>query len=190
MAAISTALTDDVWARSARSSWLRPAVMMIAGSLLIALSARIQVPMWPVPMTMQTYAVLLVGAAFGFRLGAATVAFYLAQGAIGLPVFAAGGGIAYFAGPTTGYLAGFLVSAAMVGWLADRGWGRHPLHVFAGAIAGTAVIFLLGVTWLAAYMGVGSPFETGLYPFMLGAVLKAGLVAATIHLGWKALVRG
>lgn len=186
--ALATALTQDVWARPASQSWLRPLVLMVAGSLLITLSARLQVPMWPVPMTMQTWAVLLVAAAFGCRLGTATVAFYLAQGAVGLPVFATGGGIGYIAGPTGGYLAGFLAAAALVGWLSDRGWGRAPLRVLAASMAGTAVIFLLGVGWLAAaYTGLEGAIANGLLPFLPGAALKGLLVVLTLQLGWRVL---
>lgn len=98
----------------------RNVVLMLVGSLLLAISAKIQVPFYPVPMTMQTFAVLVIGMAYGWRLGGATVLLYLAEGAAGMPVFASGAGLAYLAGPTGGYLVGFLASAVLVGFLADR----------------------------------------------------------------------
>src|SRR3546814_6817923 len=107
--------------------------------------SRTQGPMWPVPMTMQTFAVLLIGLAYGSRLGTATVALYLFEGAIGLPVLATGAGLAYFAGPTAGYLFGFVAAAAFVGRLADRGWGRPAGRVFVAMLAGSAIIYLFGV---------------------------------------------
>jgi biotin transport system substrate-specific component len=97
-------------------------VLAVIGSILLTISAKIQVPFWPVPMTMQTLVVLVLGVAYGWRLAGATVLLYLAQGALSLPVFAGGGGLAYMSGPTGGYLVGFLLAAVAVGWLAERGW--------------------------------------------------------------------
>lgn len=166
------------------------AVMLaIAGSALIAVCARIQVPMWPVPLTMQTFAVLLIGFAYGSRLGAATVALYLLEGAVGLPVLATGAGLAYFAGPTAGYLFGFVAAAAFVGWLADRGWGRSAGPVFVGMLAGSAVIYLFGVGWLAAFVGVEKALALGAVPFVPGDALKAVLAAAVLPVAWCLRVR-
>src|SRR3546814_487052 len=144
---LQPALIEALWPRdnlSGISDTFRMVVLAVVGTLLLTLSAKVQVPMWPVPMTMQTFAVLIIGMTYGFRLGTATVAFYLAQGAIGLPVFASGAGIAYLAGPTGGYLIGFLVSAALVGWLAGPGWGRTVNRTFVAHALGTAVILGLG----------------------------------------------
>src|SRR5690606_16484525 len=119
-------LAESLWPAQAAPAWLRNMLLAVGGSLLLTLSAKINVPFYPVPMTMQTFAVLLIGAAFGWRLGTATVLLYLAQGAAGLPVFAGtpekGIGLLYLMGPTGGYLVGFAVAAAVVGWLAERGW--------------------------------------------------------------------
>jgi biotin transport system substrate-specific component len=118
-------LSQSVLAGSNRLSLLQQVLLAIAGSLLLWVSAKVQVPFWPVPMTMQTFVVLGLGAAFGWRLGMATVALYLLEGAMGLPVFAGtpekGIGLAYMAGPTGGYLAGFVVAAGITGWLAEKG---------------------------------------------------------------------
>jgi biotin transport system substrate-specific component len=114
-------LADALWSPAAGSTTVRAIVLAVIGSILLTISAKIQVPFWPVPMTIQTFVVLVLGVAYGWRLAGATVLLYLAQGALGLPVFAAGGGLAYMAGPTGGYLVGFLLAALVVGWLAERG---------------------------------------------------------------------
>ena len=175
------------------SKWIPPAaraaMLAVAGSALIAICARIQVPMWPVPMTMQTFAVLLIGLAYGSRLGAATVALYLFEGAAGLPVFAIGAGLAYFAGPTAGYLFGFVAAAAFVGWLADRGWGRPAGRAFVAMLGGSAVIYLFGVGWLAAFVGTEKALALGAVPFLPGDVLKAALAAAALQIARRLPVR-
>lgn len=169
---------------------LRDLLMVVAGSILLTVSAKIQVPFWPVPMTMQTYAVILLGAVLGWRLGTASVLFYLAQGAVGLPVFASGAGLAYFAGPTGGYLVGFAVSALLVGLLAARGWDRRLPSALAMMALGTAVILALGVAWLSVFLGSAEKaVAAGLMPFLAGAVFKTVLAALTAPLAWKLLER-
>jgi biotin transport system substrate-specific component len=118
-------LHNAIWRASAEFRFLRLVLLAVLGALLLTVAAYIKVPFWPVPLTMQTFVVLVVGAAYGARLGAATVTLYLAEGAAGLPVFAGGGGLAYMAGPTGGYLVGFLAAAAVIGWLAERGFDRR-----------------------------------------------------------------
>ena len=167
--------------------------LAIVGSLLLTLSAKIQVPFWPVPMTMQTFAVLVIGMAFGPRLGMATVGLYLLEGAFGLPVFAGtptkGIGLAYMMGPTGGYLAGFLVAAGLVGYLSWRGWDRSVLMTLAAMVLGTAVIFLFGVPWLAYLIGFEKAIQFGLTPFLPAAALKIGLAAALLPTCWKLVGR-
>ncbi len=194
--AADAALVGSVW--PARSM-LGTLGLVLAGTLLLALSARVQVPFWPVPMTLQTYAVLVLSMLYGSRLGAATVLVYLAEGALGLPVFAGGGGLAYFLGPTTGYLLGFVPAAFLVGWLAERGWDRSPLWAFIAMGLGTGVIFLAGAAGLAAWFGVGENLgvaaalqrsvSAGVLPFLPGALFKVLLAAATVPLVWRALRR-
>lgn len=165
----------------------------IIGSLILWASAKISVPFWPVPMTLQTGAVALIGAAYGWRLGLATVLLYLAQGAMGLPVFtgtpAQGIGIGYMLGTTGGYLAGFAAAAAIVGWLAERGFDRNPLKLFGGMVLADIVVFILGVSWLGWVIGWDKPLlELGVYPFILGDLVKLALAASLVSAGAR-LVR-
>jgi biotin transport system substrate-specific component len=189
--ATSTAptLINAIWPRET-GGVLRLALLAIVGSMLMAVSAKIQVPMWPVPMTMQTFAVLVIGMAYGAKLAGATLLLYLAEGAAGLPVFASGAGLPYMAGPTGGYLVGFLVAAIMVGWLAERGWDRNVALTFLANLAGTAIIFALGVAWLSTIMGgFEKAVVAGFQPFIVGAIVKIALAAAMLPLVWKLLPR-
>ncbi|MCB1969347.1 MAG: biotin transporter BioY [Geminicoccaceae bacterium] len=172
----------------------RNLVLAVAGSVALWLSAKIQVPFYPVPMTMQTFVVLMIGMAYGWRLGAATVLLYLAEGAMGLPVFAntpeRGIGLAYMMGPTGGYLAGFAVSAAVVGWLAARGWDRHIVTALLAMTLGTAIILALGNLWLGYLIGWDKPvLQVGLLPFLPGAAFKIALAAAVLPTVWKFVAR-
>ena len=149
--------------------------IVLGGSWLLALSAHVSVPMTPVPMTLQTLALLVLAGALGLRRGTATVLAYLGQGAVGLPVFAGGGGLAYMAGPSGGFLLGFLLCAAVVGSAADRGAGRHWLPLLAALSLGHALVFLPGVLWLASFMGLAEAWAVGATPFLLGTVVKTAL---------------
>ena len=172
-----------------RSAWpegglMRDALVVLAGSALLAACAWIRVPMWPVPMTMQTFAVLLIGASCGPRLGAAAVAAYLAEAALGLPVLA-GGKPLVLGGPTFGYLVGFLMAAVAVGWAARRGWTRRGWPTLLGALLlGQALIYLPGLAWLhAAWLqDLRATLAAGLLPFLLGDALKLLLAAASLRL--------
>ena len=157
---------------------------ILAGSLFLTLSSYLEVPMIPVPVTMQTFAVALVGALYGWRLGGLTIVAWLMQGALGLPVLAGGAaGAAHFVGPTAGYLFAFPVAGMAVGWLAERGWnGRRPWRAFAAMLIGNGLCLILGAAWLAALIGLEPAIMTGLAPFLIGAVLKAGLGALTLKL--------
>lgn len=181
-------LISAIWPEEESSKLARNVVLAILGTALLTVSAKVQVPFYPVPMTMQTLVVLVIGMAYGWRLGGATVLLYLAEGAVGLPVFAAGGGYAYLAGPTGGYLAGFLACALAIGWLAERGWDRNPvLSVLAMAI-GTVIIFALGLAWLTKLIGFQAAIANGLVPFIYGAIAKLALAAAALPYAWR-LVR-
>lgn len=165
----------------------------VLGSLILWASAKISVPFWPVPMTLQTGAVALLAAAYGWRLGAATVLLYLLEGAIGLPVFegtpAKGIGLAYMVGTTGGYLLGFAFAAALVGWLAERGFDRNPVKLFGAMLLGDAIVFALGLLWLGSVIGWDKPvLSYGLYPFIFGDLVKLALAAALVSAGAR-LVR-
>jgi biotin transport system substrate-specific component len=140
--------------------------------------------MFPVPMTMQTFAVTLVGALYGWRLGTVTVLAWLAEAAAGFPVLAGGsGGIVHFAGPTAGYLAAFPLAAALVGWLAERGWTAEGkmLRNVAAMLIGNAFILVLGTAVLATMIGMEKAYVFGFAPFVLGGILKAVLASATVE---------
>ena len=160
----------------------------------MTLSAKIKVPFYPVPMTFQTLVLLALGMAYGWRLAASTLALYLVAGALGAPVFAGtpekGIGLTYMMGPTGGYLLGFIMAATLCGWLAERGWDRRVSSTIAALLLGNAVIYLPGLLWLGTLLGWDKPvLEWGLYPFILGDLLKLGLAAAALPFTWKLLRR-
>jgi biotin transport system substrate-specific component len=182
-----------MWPGKDSQQLVRNATAALIGSALLTISAKIQVPFWPVPMTMQTMVVLCLGAALGWRLGVATVLVYLIEGAAGLPVFAGtpekGLGIAYMAGPTGGYLLGFLAGAFVVGWLAERGWDRSVLRLFAAMALGHAAIFLFGVAWLAHLIGPDKAWAAGVAPFTAATLFKTALAAFLIPGAWQFVPR-
>lgn len=154
------------------------------GVVLLTLASKVQVPFWPVPMTLQVLAVLLIGATAGARLGGATVLAWLGLGALGAPVFATGAGLAYMMGPTGGYLAGFLLAAAVVGYLADKGHGRTVVSALALLSLGVVVIYALGLGWLAALFGAQKAVAVGLLPFIPAEILKVALGTAVLTAAW------
>lgn len=163
-------------------------LLVLAGSMLLALSAHVQVPFWPVKLSMQTFVVIAIGLVFGARLGGATVLAYLAEGAAGLPVFQGGAGLAYIAGPTGGYLIGFLVAAVVAGHCADRGALRTRFRTAGVVCLALALIYAPGMTWLGVLFGFDKAVAFGLTPFLAGETLKALLL---IVLGSRlALLRG
>jgi biotin transport system substrate-specific component len=159
--------------------------LVLFGSLLIAVAGKITVPFGPVPATLQTLAIFVIAAAFGRKLALATQAAYHVEGAAGLPVLTKGGGLAYFAGPTTGYLAGFVVAAGLTGWAADRGLDRNAFKLFAVNLLGTAIILLLGAAWIAIAFGPEKALAWGVGPFIATDVIKAALAAAVVPAGWQ-----
>lgn len=174
-------------------SQFRTLFLVLAGSLLLTLSAKVQVPFFPVPMTLQTLVVLLIGVAFGWRMGVATVLAYLAQGAMGLPVFAGtpekGLGLLYMAGPTGGYLVGFALAAAITGWLAERGLDRSVSGTAIAMVAGNVVIYAFGLVWLSTFVGMDKAVTVGMAPFLFGDLVKIALATVTMPMIWKFLNR-
>ena len=166
-------IATTVLPRIEESIWFK-FVLAFAGSVLLAVSAKVQIPFWPVPMTMQTFVVLLIGIAFGWKLGLLTVAIYLVEGAIGLPVFAGtpekGIGIAYFVGPTMGYLIGFVFACFIAGYFK---YNSNYLNNFLKILLSTSIIYLFGVMWLGTLIGWDKPIlQLGVYPFLLAELFK------------------
>lgn len=181
-------LADRVLSRSAVNN----AVLITAGTALVAILAQATVPLWPVPVTGQTLGVMLVGATLGAWRGAASLALYLALGLAGLPIFAgAGAGFS----PSFGFIIGFVPAAALIGWLAERSWDRRPALAMLGFLAASIVPFLVGVPYLAVALGsldlpndVAAVMQAGVIPFLPGGIVKWLIAAAALPLLWK-LVR-
>lgn len=195
---LANAVLPDVSGR--RAETIRNVALAVAGSLLLVLAAKVKVPFWPVPITLQTLAVLGLGAFYGRRLGTAAVALYLAYGLAGLPVFTntppVASGLSYFAGPTGGFLLGFLAAAFVAGWAAER--GASVLRLIAGMVAAEALILGLGFAWLAfgaqmaggaAGIGLAKAFQFGVQPFLLGDLLKLALATSLVGASWSMLRR-
>ncbi|MCS7323908.1 MAG: biotin transporter BioY [Anaerolineae bacterium] len=165
-------------------------VSVLGASWLVALLAQISIPLQPVPITGQTFGVLLAGAALGARRGALALLAYLAQGLIGLPFFAGGtSGMARLLGPTGGYLVGFVAAAALVGWLSERGWDRRFISTFAAMALGNLVIYALGAPWLAQFVGWERALSAGVLPFLPGDAIKALLAALALPSAWALINR-
>lgn len=183
-------LVDRVVTRT----WLSDIALVVAGTALVAVLAQVAIPLWPVPVTGQTLAVLLVGASLGAARGAASLSLYAILGAIGLPIYSdSSSGWSVLLGPTGGYIIGFIVSAAVVGWAAERSWDRgwyKPIITFVG---GSLVVFAIGLPWLAVSLGqLGLPNDlqsvliAGFYPFIIGGLIKAAIAAALLPALWAA----
>jgi biotin transport system substrate-specific component len=198
-------LAAALWTPARVSPLLRGAVLALAGSLFVALCAQITVPLWPVPVTGQTFAVLSVGLVCGWRIGGAALLLYLVEGAIGLPFFALGkSGWATVIGPSGGYIWGFVLAAALVGWLAERGWDRSVPRTALAMLLGNIVLYVPGLIWLAMfYAGPGQEYiaatgattawgasiAAGLTPFLVGDLLKLLLAACLVPAAWALVKR-
>lgn len=183
---VSLALPESRGARIATQIFLA-----VAGSLLLAVSARMKVVLGPVDMSLQTLVVFLIAIAYGRKLAVATVLLYLAEGAMGLPVFQStpekGIGIAYMLGSTGGYLAGFVAIAAIVGWAADRGWDRNPVKLFGAVLTAEVVMMAMGFAWLATLIGVEKSWQFGVVPFIVPDLIKVALAATLAPAIWALL---
>jgi biotin transport system substrate-specific component len=180
----------DILRPSARQKALAyDAILVIGGSLFIALCAQFTLHIGPVPITGQTLGVLLTGVLLGSRRGSLSVLAYLAEGVAGLPVFAPGGplGLTRLVGPTGGYLIGFVAAAYVTGLLAERGWDRKAATALAAMLIGNATIYAFGLPWLALFVGIENTLPLGLYPFIVGDLLKTILAAVLLPTGWRLL---
>ncbi len=207
-AATQSTLIGTLWPTTKSIANPRTVVVALLGSAFVAVSAQVQVsllPFSPVPITGQTFAVFIVGMAFGWRLGALTLLLYMAEGAAGIPVFAKlSAGPEVIVGPTGGYIVGFVLAAAVVGYLAQRGWDRNVGFTACAMLVGNIAIYLPGVLWLSVfYAGVGADYiaatgaETavgaalaaGVVPFLPGDALKLALAACLLPLVWRLIGR-
>ncbi|MDP9066730.1 MAG: biotin transporter BioY [Actinomycetota bacterium] len=193
MTALAHAVTH---ARTTRSTLVRDVMLVVAGSLVMAALAQISIklPFTPVPVTGQTLGVLLVGGSLGAVLGGASMLLYLAEGAVGLPFFAEGkSGLEHlgFATASAGYLWGFVIAAVLIGYLAEKRWDRGIGSAIGAFLLGEIVIFTIGVGWLAQAVDVSvlKAMELGLYPFVVGDILKILLAAGAFPLMWRLLKR-
>jgi biotin transport system substrate-specific component len=195
-------LAGRLWPTSSLN-WTRIVLLAIIGSVIVAIAAQISVPMLPVPMTLQTLAALAVGAAYGARLGAITLALYALEGAVGLPVFAN-----FQAGlflPTGeilasgGYIIGFILAAGLVGHLVEKGWGANVFKLCGAMLLGAAIIYVPGLIWLVGWLivmkgmdatsAIAVAVSTGLLPFILGDIIKAVLAALAFPAAFSLLGR-
>lgn len=178
----SSVLIDSYFAN--KSKKLTSLLLIIVGSLLLTVSAKVSVPFYPVPMTMQTLVVLFIGLTFGRFLGPLTIFTYLAQGALGLPVFANGGGFLYLMGPTGGYLLGFFLSSIILSHIANLGWNRSYFLTFISLLIGLFVIFFIGLTQLGFLLGksLTETISLGLLPFIYGELFKISILAIFVPL--------
>lgn len=165
------------------------ALMAVAGTLILTLAAKTKVVLGPVDLYLGNIAVLAIAAAYGLRLGLATLLLYLVEGAMGFPVFQStpekGIGLAYMMGTTGGYLIGMIPAAALVGWAADRGFDRNPFKLFAVTLVASAVILAFGFAWLAALIGAEQAWQFGVVPFLLPDAVKAALAASLVPALWS-----
>lgn len=186
-----TSLVDRVLPASENTrAALRPLLLVGAGVAFLALLAQIRLQIGPVPITGQTLGVLLLGAAYGARLGTLTTGAYALLGVAGLPLFAGGGsGVTYLLGPTGGYLVGFVAAAALLGALAERDWDRTYVRAAIAMLAATVVIYLFGVSWLAvALVGdLNTALAAGLVPFVPGDLVKLGIAMTLLPTAWRLL---
>ncbi|MBI3439642.1 MAG: biotin transporter BioY [Proteobacteria bacterium] len=174
-------MTQSATALRWLSAWYAAPIAVLLGSLVLAASSYVEAPMWPVPITLQTYAVCIIGALFGARLAAATVVAYLIEGAVGLPVFAGGaGGFAHLLGPTGGYLVGFLIAATLTGALVERGFKSFTALLGVMLLA-HIVIFAFGVLQLQLFVGWAAAWSSGVAPFLIGTMIKTAAAAATVR---------
>ena len=185
---LSEVVFDKLMTPSVTTNAVMKAALVVFGSVLLAASAQFKIPLYPVPITGQTLVVLLIGMTYGSRLGGITIAAYLLEGALGLPVFAGGAaGVAVLMGPTGGYLFGFFLAGIAMGYLAELGMGRTAASTVAAMVIGNCLIYLCGALWLANFIGFGHAIAAGVLPFLYGDALKLVVAAALMPMAWRVL---
>ena len=184
-------LSEVILPRDSRQAKLvKQIALVLVGVMLLVLSAKIKIPMIPVPMTMGTFAVLSIGAVYGPRLGLITIIGYMIVGALGFDVFASSSseqfGVSYMMGSTGGYLVGYVLAILVLGWIARQGWDRSVLKMAAAMVLGNVIIYVPGLLWLATLYGWDQPILTwGLTPFLMGDLVKLGLAALLLPGAWR-----
>lgn len=183
-------LADVLGPREGTALRIKQVVLVVLGVVALAIAAKIKVPMWPVPITMGTFAVLSIGAAYGARLGLVTILGYMIVGALGFDVFAGSSaekfGLEYMMGGTGGYLVGYVLATVALGALAARGWDRSPMKMALAMLIGNALIYVPGLLWLGTLYGWDKPIlEWGLTPFLVGDAIKLALAAALLPVLWN-----
>ncbi len=186
----SMVLSEAFGPREGTALRIKQAVLVVLGIAVLAIAAKIKVPMWPVPITMGTFAVLSIGAAYGARLGLVTILGYMIVGALGFDVFAGSSaeayGLTYMMGGTGGYLVGYVMAVAVLGLLARRGWDKSMMWMALAMLVGNILIYLPGLGWLGMLYGWDKPIlQWGLTPFLIGDALKLGLAAVLLPALWK-----
>ncbi|MEO0743752.1 MAG: biotin transporter BioY [Pseudomonadota bacterium] len=187
-------LSDVLGADSGTGLRIKQAALVVLGVLALAIAAKIKVPMWPVPITMGTFAVLTIGAAYGARLGLVTILAYMIVGALGFDIFAGSSaekfGLTYMMGGTGGYLVGYVLATVALGALAQRGWDRSVVWMALAMLIGNVLIYVPGLLWLGQLYGWDKPILAwGLTPFLLGDAIKLALAAAILPAAWKLVGR-
>ena len=180
-----TSLISILFPLTGLNSYLKNILLILFGTVLLATSSKIQVPFWPVPMTMQTFVVFIIAMAYGWKLSLLTLIVYLIEGAAGIPVFAKGGGLLYLTGPTAGYLYGMTIAAGIMGYFADLGYGKTITKCIIPLLIGTIIIFVLGVGYLSTIIGYEKALAAGLLPFIPSELFKIALALFIIPSIWK-----
>ena len=186
----SMVLSEAFGPREGTALRVKQAILVVLGIAVLAIAAKIKVPMWPVPITMGTFAVLSIGAAYGARLGLVTILGYMIIGALGFDVFAGSSaeayGLSYMVGGTGGYLLGYVAAVGVLGLLARRGWDKSVMWMALAMLVGNILIYLPGLGWLGMLYGWDKPIlQWGLTPFLIGDALKLALAAALLPALWK-----
>jgi len=176
----NTTLINSLLSTYEINTYYKNSALVLFGTLLLTISSKVQVPFWPVPMTMQTFIVFIIGMAYGWRLAFFTLVAYLVEGALGLPVFAKGGGILYLMGPTAGYLYGMVIAAGIIGFFAEFGYNESYFKSLISLLVGTVIIFIFGVGYLGSVIGYDKALAGGLYPFIPSEFFKIGLAVIII----------
>ena len=175
-------LINYIWPLKKTNVILKNIVLVMLGTVILTISAKIQIPFWPVPMTMQTYVVLVISMIYGFRLSIITLTVYLLEGALGIPVFAKGGGLLYLTGPTAGYLYGMLLASGVIGYYSERGFNKSIVNSIPLLLLGVNIIFIFGIVYLGSIIGFEKALIAGLLPFVPSEVFKIALALCTLGL--------